>query len=471
MEIEITMDEKRNISVCSQHGEEITSFCKKCLATVCSSCVQGNHRAHAESVCNLAEHAENVRRNIKELLQQAQDSPYLRIQTATNITLEAASVKKDALLKELETRKDERLSSEAKKLERLDEIETRLKHLKKEALQKRGDGSTSHSELQKFSQKAEEMLNEIDGIIERLRLEEDNASGLNIEFFGMRPDGSVGELLRNTVNVVGLVTEGRKILYVADNRKDNCGVIVGYAVYGESLTDNCIMSFHPADNSSPVVSSSRIALSKSKKPLLMVATGKYIYLLNLDHGGDKCISDQTRIKESSSTWSSISGIDWFRDDHAALISVNTVSKLFIVDLDTMTVLQTVVTSINPSIISSRRKHDEHFVIVRDNTSVGRLVVLNQQLKEEYTLSPSTEMKGYIPWVSCWVTIGKTVAIAVIWCKPRRWKVAIHDKKGKVVKESPDNFADPIPVIIAYSHHRQTLILCSRDSIKQVSLTF
>lgn len=456
---------------CAKHNAKLTQFCSQCSQFICPECVLSAHYDHVQLIYGVEEYAEKVKTEMEELLELAQGLPFLRIRAAAEKTRRLTQEKRDKLLKKLQTEVNEEKSIVEEDLIALEEVKDTLREMGTGALVV-GDGKTNAG-IRLQEEEMRKSLRSVSAVLTRIENNNKRRSSfspIGMEFVGMRPDGSVGEFIKGRINVIDQIVDNETIYCVADNRKNNSTVMIGVDRIGENGTSKWILSFLTEDITSPVVTSSQIFHGKANQRLLLIGLAKTIYIINAIPG--KCVADQIGsitlkngiilLEEASS----INGIDWLLGDqkYKALVSFNTLKSMYIIDMNTRTLVKSISTSMNPSIISCRMGVKGNLVIVSDHSSGGKLSVLNQNGNEEFRLHPSKNLSGYLPWVSCWIKAVRPVKVAVVWCKPSHWKIAIHDGKGKVVQELTEQKDTNHPVSIAYNE--DGFVICSCDGTKR-----
>ncbi|PIK55292.1 putative tripartite motif-containing protein 3 [Apostichopus japonicus] len=456
----------KKVGPCPKHGAEMNRYCTTCASTICNECVLAEHYEHSESITSVTEYAQDVKKETLDLLELARDLPFMRIKVAAYRTTKLALAKKEDLLKEVDrvvesTKVDIDGDSQA-----LDQAKETLVTLGNETLDSKRGSLQSLNETEETTRSllaVEEVIRKIKDKIK----EREASSFLGLEFVGMKPDGSVGDFIKGKLNILGHVVDQENVFYVADNRKHDYVVLVGVAHVGDSKVSKWIMSFRTDDRSSPVVFSSQI-LYLDQQRLLLIAVGRTLYKINVALG--KCIAEKIQaihVKEGvilMEDASSINGIDWFPDEHKplAILSLNTGKSLYLIDTVTKSLVKSISTSVTPSVLTCRKSDRGNFTIVRDNSSLSKLVILNNSGNVEYRIIPSRGLSDYIPWVSCWITAKRPSKVAVVWCKSHQWKIAIHDAKGKVLNELQENVEVAIPVSIAYNEQDNTFIVSSNE---------
>lgn len=449
---------------CKKHGATLNRYCVHCARTICNECILAEHYEHMEDVTGLAEYAQQVKTEMLELLELARDLPFMRIKVAADRTRKLVFTKETDLMIEIDHVVESAKNDIEGDLSALEDAKQVLLQLGNKALDK--DKEESHLTVGQ-AHGPSKSLADIDEVLQKIEVkiqERESASPLGLTFVGMKPDGSVGDFIRGKLNIVGHIVDKENVFYVADNRKHDYVVLIGVAHVGASKVSKWIMSFKTEDRASPVVFSSQV-LEVGQQRCLLIAVGRTVYKVNVALG--KCIAEkiqQIHVKEGVITMedsSSINGVDWFHDDHRqlAILSLNTGKSIYLIDTVTKSLLRSMSTPINPSVLSCRQSDKGNSTIARDNS---KLVILGNNGSIESRIGPSKALADFIPWVSCWVHACKPSTIAVVWCKSHVWKIAIHDAKGKVVKELQENTDSAIPVSIAYNEVDGTFLVSSNE---------
>lgn len=464
--------ERREIPTCVRHpGHRLEASCDQCEDTVCGQCIATKCRKLKHKVTPVKKKAEEIRLCLNLLLVGAAFS-----NLKDNLTLGQGLIEGGRVLAQAENvRKkifeahDRALTFAEQKKNQYLEIVSGMQggsiraDVDLSVLQRSFNRLTECSNV-KVEAVSTAVLGQdaMQDIVSNLKLAVRDAkkaicdaepAGCSFEFIGYPPDGSVGELIYDKSNTIGVLSlSGGRLIIARDDRRV-AGVCIGEVYQNRPADVTWLFTLKPANYIASVIFCTLSLSSNVPDPdqNVLIAVGQEIFIIDVNSSkfptsADRCPAQgvKTVCPKSMPKNANITGIDWYPvplqdggfgfSTEFVIYTTDKCKDLTVVSTSTGQNVRVISSSVSLSLIRCHVVNNDVAMLVRDPTQARVLMIdTNGDIKHVFKAPPTKPDAN--PTLLCWVE-NPFIMAAILWVpvQLRGWEIVLyHSTSGQVMK--------------------------------------